>query len=156
MLHRSFSLALILVGILLIAVLVLFRINLFQAAQSGPRWRRRLVKLTLAALPMLPIASCSLLDKIVNKYAPPTCYAVGPSAKATLPQDELNGMSDRLVILDKLIETQKLESKVAGTLLETFHARVDAIEAGEQMNETQQAQIRTIRDQLKKVQTRIG
>jgi len=77
--QRTLDLAIALLGILLVAALVVLGIDIYRAAASGPRWRRRLLGGGLALLTALGL---------------PACQGSGGTAPAANPSTPANPLAD--------------------------------------------------------------
>jgi len=74
--QRTFNLLIAIVGLALVAAIALVGFDVYRAAKTGPRWKRRLVGAGLALLAALGLPAC---DKATDASPPATGNAGTPS-----------------------------------------------------------------------------
>ena len=114
---------LVLLGVLVVALLMTFRVDVEAAARSGPRWRRRLVGAGLAVLTTLGILSTTGATRAMGVSI--TCYVMDIEPNPLPPTAAQ--LAERLRELELMIGSNRLDLSVTTKLLDTIEAEVKAL-----------------------------
>ena len=117
---------LVLLGVLVVALLMTFRVDVEAAARSGPRWRRKLVGAGLAVLAAIGVLWTT--DHAKAKGAVVTCYVIARvddhiDIRGLVNYDRI---TSRLRQLERMAASDRLDPVVTTKVLDTIEAEVKA------------------------------
>lgn len=156
--HRSIALLLGVAGILVLAWLVVRRVDLQRAARVGPLWRRRMVSAALALLALLGVTPRASAEPERKAGGPPPkassqsdlartaewrkiqatwqqAEAVSSGKRGEYPFDTagkkrlLAALDDAAKQIDALVRNGRLHAAAAGLLKQELNALVEGVEA---------------------------